>query len=56
MKERTGEKLKIEDARSERLKQRWKKEYNAKNNDVKQSALERLEKRAVAAEITNHVD
>jgi len=56
LKERTGAKLKMEGARSERLKQKWKKEYNAKNNGVKQSALERLQKRAAAAESTNHVD
>lgn len=49
-------KLKMERARSERLKQKWKKEYNAKNTEVKQSALERLQKRAAAAESTNHVD
>ena len=46
----------MEGARSERLKQKWKKEYNAKNNEVKQSAFERLQKRAAAAESTNHVD
>ena len=47
-------KLKLEGARSERLKQRRREEYNAKNNEEKRSAKEDrrnwLEKRAVAAE------
>ena len=48
------ERGKIDIARSERLKQRWREEYNAKNNDVKRSTREDkknwLEKRAAAAE------
>ena len=44
----------MEGTRSERLKQRWREEYNAKNKAVKQSAKEDkrncLEKRAAAAE------
>ena len=44
----------MEGARSERLKQRWREEYNAKNNEVTRSAREDkrnwLEKKAVAAE------
>ena len=54
IKERKKEKLKIERTRLERLKQRWREEYDAKNNAVKQSARENkrncLEKRAAAAE------
>ena len=46
--------MKLEGARSERLKQRWKEDYNAKNNEAKRSAKEDkrnwLEKRAAAAE------
>ena len=46
--------MKMEGTRSERLKQRWREEYNAKNKAVKQSAKEDkrncLEKRAAAAE------
>ena len=48
------ERGKIEIARSERLKQRWREEYNAKNNEVKQSAREDkrnwLENRAATTE------
>ena len=33
-------KLKLEGARSERLKQRWSEKYNAKNNEVRRSARE----------------
>jgi len=48
------ERGKIEIARSERLKQRWREEYNAKNNEVRRSAREDkrnwLEKRVAAAE------
>ena len=33
-------KLKLEGARSERLKQRWREKYNAKNIEVKRSARE----------------
>ena len=54
--ERKEAKLKLEGARSERLKQRWREEYDAKNNKVKQSARENkriwLEKRAAAEEKT----
>ena len=60
IKERKEAKLKLEGARSERLKQRRSEEYNAKNNKVKWSAEEDeqpssltnywLEKRAAAAE------
>ena len=48
------ERGKIQISRSERLKQRWREEYNAKNNEVKRIAREDkrnwLEKRAAAAE------
>ena len=54
IKERKEAKLTLEGARSERLKQRWREEYNGKNNEVKWSAREDkrnwLEKRAAAAE------
>ena len=44
----------MEGTRLERLKQRWREEYNAKNKAVKQSARKDkrncLEKRAAAAE------
>ena len=54
VKERKEAKLKLDGARSERLKQRWRGEYNEKNNEVKRSAREDkrnwLEKRAAAAE------
>ena len=54
IKERKEAKLTLEGARSERLKQRWREEYNGKNNEVKRSAREDkrnwLEKRAAAAE------
>ena len=54
IKERKEAKLTLEAARSERLKQRWREEYNGKNNEVKRSAREDkrnwLEKRAAAAE------
>lgn len=53
-KERKEAKLKLEGARSERLKQRWREEYDAKNNEVKRSVRENkriwLEKRAAAEE------
>ena len=56
IKERKEAKLKLEGARSERLKQRWREEYNAKNNEVKRSAREDkrnwLYKRAAAVEKT----
>lgn len=39
-KERKEAKLKLEGARSERLKQRWREEYDAKNNEVKRSVRE----------------
>ena len=32
--------MKLEGARSEGLKQRWREEYNEKNNEVKWSATE----------------
>ena len=54
VKERKEVKLKMEGARSERLKRRWREEYNVKDKEVKQSAREdkrnRLEERAAAAE------
>ena len=54
IKERKEAKLKLGGARSERLKQRWREEYNAKNNEVNRTAREDernwLEKRAAAAE------
>ena len=54
IKERKRAKLTLEGARSERLKQRWREEYNAKNKEVKQCAREDkrngLERRAAAAE------
>ena len=54
IKERKEAKLTLEGARSERLKQRWREEYNGKNNEVERSAREDkrnwLEKRAAAAE------
>ena len=54
IKERKEAKLTLEGARSEQLKQRWREEYNGKNNEVKWSAREDkrnwLEKRAAAAE------
>ena len=54
IKERKEAKLTLEGARSEPLKQRWREEYNGKNNEVKRSAREDkrnwLEKRAAAAE------
>ena len=40
IKERKEAKFKLEGSRSERLKQRWREEYNAKNNEVKRSARE----------------
>ena len=40
VKERKEAKFKLEGSRSERLKQRWREEYNAKNNEVKRSARE----------------
>ena len=47
-------KLKLEGTISERLKQRWREEYNAKNNEVKWRARgdkrNWLEKSAAAAE------
>ena len=53
IKERKKEKLKMEGTRSERLIQRSREEYNAKNNAVKRSAREDkrnwLEKRAAVA-------
>ena len=52
IKERKEEKLKMGVARKERLSQRWREEYNAKNNEVERSAREDkrnwLEKRAAA--------
>ena len=46
--------MKLDGARSERLKQRWRGEYNGKNNEVKRSPREDkrnwLEKRAAADE------
>ena len=54
IKERKKEKLKMVGTRLKRLKQRWREEYDAKNNAVKQSARENkrncLQKRAAAAE------
>ena len=54
IKERKEAKFKLEGSRSEQLKQRWREECNAKNNEVKWSAREDkrkwLEKRAAAAE------
>ena len=54
IKERKEAKFKLEGARSEQLKQRWREEYNAKDNEVKRSAREDernwLENRAAAAE------
>ena len=54
IKERKEAKLKMESARSERLKHRRREEYNAKNNEVKQSAREDkrnwMEGKAAAAE------
>ena len=54
IKERKEAKLKMESARSERLKHRRRQEYNAKNNEVKQSAREDkrnwMEGKAAAAE------
>ena len=54
IKERTEAKLKMEGARSKRLKQRRREEYDAKDKEVKRSAREDkrnwLEKRAAAAE------
>ena len=54
IKERKEAKLKMESARSERLKHRRRQEYNAKNNGVKQSAKEDkrnwMEGKAAAAE------
>ena len=56
IKERKEAKFKLEGAGSERLKQRWRKEYNAENNEVKRSAREDkrnwLEKRAAVVEKT----
>ena len=53
-KERKEAKLKMESTRSERLKQRKRQEYNAKNKEVKQSARKEMrnwmEERATAAE------
>ena len=53
-KERKEARLKLEGARSERLKQRWREEYDAKNNEVKRSVRDNkriwLEKRAAAEE------
>ena len=47
-------KLKMEGARSERMKQRWRGKYNEKNSEVKRSAREDwkncLEERAAAEE------
>ena len=40
IKERKEAKFKLEGARSGRLKQRWREEYNAKNIEVKRSARE----------------
>ena len=54
IKERKEAKLKMESARSERLKHRRRQEYNVKNNEVKQSAREDkrnwMEGKAAAAE------
>ena len=54
IKERKEAKLKMESARSESLKHRRRQEYNAKNNEVKQSAREDkrnwMEGKAAAAE------
>ena len=54
VKERKDVKLKMEGARSERLKQRWREEYKVKDKEVKQSAREDkriwLEEKAAAAE------
>ncbi|KAL9959458.1 hypothetical protein ACROYT_G032784 [Oculina patagonica] len=54
IKERKEAKLKMEGARSERLKQRRREEYDAKNKEVKKNAREDkrnwIEKRAAAAE------
>ena len=54
IKERKEAKFKLEVARSEGLKQKWREEYNAKNNKVKRSAREDkrnwLEKRVAAVE------
>ena len=45
--------MRLEGARSERLKQRWRKDCNAKNDEMKLDARENkriwLEKRAAAA-------
>ena len=38
--EERGKKLKLEGARSQRLKKGWREEYNAKNDEVKQCARE----------------
>ena len=40
IKERKEAKLKMESARSERLKQRRRQEYNAKNNEVSETKCE----------------
>ena len=54
VKERKDIKLRMEGARSERLKQRWRKEYKVKDKEVKGSAREDkrnwLEEKAAAAE------
>ena len=54
IKKRKEAKFKLEGARSERLKQRWREEYNAKNKEVKRSAREDnrnwLENRAAEVE------
>ena len=46
--------MKLEGARSKRMKKGWREEYNVKNNEVKQSAREDkrnwLDKRAVVVE------
>ena len=53
-KERKEAKLKMESARSERLRQRRKEDYNAKNKEVKRSAREDnrtwMENKALAAD------
>ena len=54
--EERGKKLKLEGARSQRLKKGWREEYNVKNDEVKQCAREDkrnwLEKRAAVAQKT----
>jgi len=44
IKERKEAKLKMEGARSERLKQRRREEYDAKDKEVKRSAREELDR------------